>query len=72
MEYQIYTYYETLKRKYKDQNDEGRAKKKGATDLRLKRDQRVRAVCKVYFYVDRAISKCQAHSFETGLPIIKS
>lgn len=56
MEYQINTYYETLKRKYKDQNDEERAKKKGATDLRLKRDQRVRAVCEVHFYVKCALN----------------
>lgn len=47
MEHQIYTYYDTLKRQHKDQNDEERSKKRGATDLRLKRDQRVRVVCEV-------------------------
>jgi len=46
MEHQIFTYYDTLKQQHKDQNDAERLKKRGATDLRLKRDQRVRVVCK--------------------------
>ena len=48
MEHQIYMYYDTLKRQHKDQNDAERSKKRGATDLRLKRDQRVRVVCEFY------------------------
>ena len=47
MEHQIFTYYDTLKRQHKDQNDAERLKKRGATDLRLKRDQRVRVVCEI-------------------------
>lgn len=47
MEHQIFMYYDTLKWQHKDQNDAERLKKRGATDLHLKRDQWVCVVCEI-------------------------
>ena len=52
------TYFDHLRRRWKDENDAERLERRGVLSRQSKRDQRVRLVCRIIAYINGIIISC--------------